>query len=64
MKKIAIAICLSLAMSPAALAKKPGSGSGGWQNGNAGHQLGCLILSLLNMQGCEKPKQTEKTKTS
>ena len=60
MKKLAMVIFLSIAISPSALGKKPGSGSGGWQNGNTGHQLGCLILSLLNIQGCEKPKDAQK----
>jgi len=55
MKKYVLifSVLSALTVSPA-LAKKPGSGS--WQNGEAGHQLGCLIISLLGMQGCEKLK--------
>lgn len=58
MKKCVLVISMLtvLAASPA-MAKKPGSGS--WQSGQAGHQLGCLIISLLGMQGCEKPKSGE-----
>ncbi|HFS8112840.1 TPA: hypothetical protein ACH2I9_004198 [Enterobacter asburiae] len=58
MKKYVLifSVLSALAVSPA-IAKKPGSGS--WQSGESGHQLGCLILSLLGMQGCEKPKTDE-----
>lgn len=58
MKKYALILSVlsALAVSPA-IAKKPGSGS--WQSGETGHQLGCLIISLLGMQGCEKPKSAE-----
>lgn len=58
MKKYALifSVLSALTVSPVN-AKKPGSGS--WQSGETGHQLGCLIISLLGMQGCEKPKSAE-----
>ncbi|HHA2288212.1 TPA: hypothetical protein ACOEAZ_004383 [Enterobacter asburiae] len=58
MKKIAALLLIAVFASPAAIAKKPG-GNSGWQSGNSGHQLGCLIISLLGMQGCEKPRDSK-----
>lgn len=55
MKTLAILLFISAIFSPSVEAKKPG-GTSGWQSGNTGHQLGCLIIGLLGWQGCEKPK--------
>ena len=61
MKKTTALLLMSLIASPVAIAKKPG-GSSNWQSGNAGHQLGCLIIGLLGWQGCEKPRSTVQEK--
>ena len=61
MKKITVLLLISLIASPLAIAKKPSSSSH-WQDGNAGHQLGCLIISLLGWQGCEKPRNEKNGK--
>lgn len=60
MKTLAALLFISAIVSPSVQAKKPG-GSSGWQSGNTGHQLGCLIIGLLGWQGCEKPKTHENT---
>jgi hypothetical protein len=53
MKKVIVSAFFFLIISSSsAYAKKPG----GWTSGNAGHQLGCLIISILGMSGCEKPR--------
>lgn len=60
MKKSVVILIFSLLISGSVYAKKPG-GSSSWQSGNTGHQLGCLIISLLGIPGCEKPKNEAQT---
>jgi hypothetical protein len=55
MKKFIVSAILFLIISSSsAYTKKPAE----WTYGNAGHQLGCLIISILGISGCEKPRIT------